>query len=155
MKVKKYDIIQVLEKSEDKIIEMKFANIAYVSITNMTLVSFIKLIKEEYDKDMHIKTFIHVAIEKKICDIEEHFEIMILEYVKNMISINFINKSTTIVKMTIFKINEMLNETSNKKIEMLIDQAPKEKEVEKTPQVITNSEPISHGKRATKLHTMD
>jgi hypothetical protein len=149
MKVKNYDTMQVLEKlrNEDKIIKMKFANIAYVSITSMTLMSSIKLIKEEYDKDMHIKIFVHVATEKKICDIKKHFEIMILEY-------NFTNESTTIVKMTISRINEMLNETSNKKIEMLNnqtskkhemlnDQASKEKEMKKTSQSITNNESIS------------
>jgi hypothetical protein len=41
---------------------------------------------------------------------------------------------------------------------MLIDQAPKEKEVKKTPQLITNSEsasvPIIHGKSDTEPHIM-
>jgi hypothetical protein len=87
MKVKDYDTMQVLEKlrDEDKIIKMKFANTAYVLITSMTLVSSIKLIKEGYDRDMHTKSFVHVATEKKVCDIEKHFEVMTLEY--NPISI--------------------------------------------------------------------
>ncbi len=58
MKMKRYDIMQILEKSEDKIIKMKFANIAYVFIISMTLMSFIKLIKERYDRDMYTKTFV-------------------------------------------------------------------------------------------------
>jgi hypothetical protein len=128
--------MQVLEKSGNKIIKMKFANIAYVLITTMTLVSFIKLIKEEYDRDMHTKTLVHVATEKKICDIEEHFGVMILEY-------NVINESTATVKKTASKINEVL-----------IDQAPKEKEMEKTSQFITNSESIIHEKSDTKSHIM-
>jgi hypothetical protein len=150
--------MQVLEKSENKTIKMKFANTAYVLITSMTLVSFIKLIKEEYDKDMHTKTFVHVATGTKICDIEKYFEVMILEF-------NLINESTATVKKTAK--NEMLNETPNKKIEMLnnqtskkhemlIDQAPtKEKEMKKTPQPITNSESITHEKSDTELHIME
>jgi hypothetical protein len=82
MKMKSYDTMQMLEKTKNRIIKMKFANIAYVLITSMTLVSFTKLIKEGYDRDMHTKTLVHVATEKKICDIEKHFEVMILECVK-------------------------------------------------------------------------
>jgi hypothetical protein len=122
--------MQVLEKLKDgdKIIKMEFVNTAYVLTTSMTLVSSIKLIKERYDRDMHTKTLVHVATGKKVCDIEEHFEVMTLEY-------NLTNESTATVEMTAPKINEMLN-----------NQAPKEKEVKKTPQSIINSEPITHEK---------
>jgi hypothetical protein len=114
---------------------------------------------------MHTKTLVHVATEKKVCDIEEHFGIMILEYVKNMTSINLINESTATVEMTTPKINEMLNKTSNKKIEMLNDQASKEKEMlidqtpknqkreEKMPCSTTISESITHEK-SDKKHLM-
>jgi hypothetical protein len=143
--MKKYETMQMLEKSENKQIRMKFANIAYVLITSMTLVSSIKLIKEGYDRDMHTKTFVHVATETKVCDIEEHFEIMTLEF-------NSTVESTATVKMPTS--NEMLNETSNKKIEMLIDKAPKnQKREKKMPCSITNSEPIIHGK-SDREHTM-
>jgi hypothetical protein len=171
MKIKNYDTMQVLEKSEDKIIKMKFANIAYVFIISMTLVSSIKLIKEGYDRDMHTKTLVHVATGKKVCDIEKHFGVMTLEFksiqpteyvkygatvdprneMKNAASIDP-RSSTATVEMTAPKINEVLNETPNKKIEMLNNQAPKKhevlidqapKEVEKTPQSITNSESVS------------
>jgi hypothetical protein len=138
MKMKDYDTMQVLEKlkDEDKIIKMKFVNTAYVLIISMTLVSFIKLIKEEYDRDMHTKTLVHVATEKKICDIEEHFEVMTLEY-------NLINESTATVKMTTPTINEMLN-----------DQTSKEKEMKKTSQQSV-SVSINHEKSATEPHIMD
>ncbi len=129
MKVKGYDTMQVLGKlrDEDKIIKMKFANIAYVLIISMTLVSFIKLIKEGYDRDMHTKTLVHVATEKKICDIEKHFGVMILEF-------NLIDKITTIVEKTA-------------SIEMLIDQASKDqKRKEKMFCLIINSESIIHEK---------
>jgi hypothetical protein len=150
MKVKRYGTMQVLEKSEDKTIKMKFANTAYVPITSMTLVSSTKLIKEGYDRDMHIKTLVHVAIGTKVCDIEEHFGVMTLEF-------NPTDGSTATVEMT--APNEVLNVAPNKKIEVLNNQTPKEKEMEKTPQPITISESvsvsISHGKGATESHTME
>ncbi len=145
---------------------MEFANTAYVLITSMTLVSSTKLIKEGYDRDMHTKTLVHVATGKKVCDIEEHFGVMTLEYnpiqfiehIENAASIN--PRSTAIVEITASKINEVLNEISNdKKIEVLNDQASKEKEEEKASQSITNSESasvsINHGKSDTKSHTME
>jgi hypothetical protein len=132
MKVEGYDTMQVLGKSGDKIIKMKFANTAYVPTTSMTLVSSTKLIKEGYDRDMHTKTLVHVATGKKVCDIEKHFGVMTLEF-------NPINGSTATVEKT--APNEVLN-----------DQAPKE--MEKTPQSTTNSEPITHGKSDTE-HTME
>jgi hypothetical protein len=63
----------------------------------MTLMSFIKFIEERYDRDMHIKTLVHVVIEKKICDIEKHFEVMTLqfnltEYVKYETTVDFRNE---------------------------------------------------------------
>ncbi len=108
---------------------MKFANTVYVLITSMTLVSSTKLIKEGYDRDMHTKILVHVATEKKVCDIEKHFGVMTLEF-------NPINESTAIVEMTAPKINEVLT-----------DQTPKnQKREEKMPCPITNSEPITHEK---------
>ncbi len=95
----------MLNKLIGKIIEKQFDHIAYVSITSMTLVLSIKLIKEEYNRDIHTKIFVHVATEKKICDIEKHFGIMIIEYIKNKTSNKLTNESTTIVKMTASKIN--------------------------------------------------
>jgi hypothetical protein len=146
MKVEGYDTMQVLGKSGDKIIKMEFANTAYVPTTSMTLVSSIKLIKEGYDRDMHTKILVHVATEKKVCDIEEHFGVMTLEY-------NPTNGSTATVEMT--APNEVLNNQAPKKHEMLNDKTPtKEKEVKKTPQSITISEPITHEKSGTEPHIM-
>jgi hypothetical protein len=72
---------------------------------------------------MHIKTFVHVATEKKICNIEKHFGIMTFES-------NVTKENTTTVKMTTPKINKILNEISNdKKIEMLNNQTSKKHEM--------------------------
>jgi hypothetical protein len=170
MKVEGYGTMQVLGKSGDKTIKMEFANTAYVLIASMTLVSFIKLIKEGYDRDMHTKTLVHVVTGKKVCDIEEHFGVMTLEFnlteyvkyeatvdprneMKNAAPINP-RSSTTTVEMT--APNEVLNnQAPNKNNQVLNNQASKEKEVKKTSQSITNSEPITHGKSDTESHTME
>jgi hypothetical protein len=137
MKMKGYGTMQVLGKLRDgdKIIKIEFVNTAYVLITSMTLVSFTKLIREGYDRDMHTKTLVHVATGKKVCDIEEHFEVMILEY-------NLTKGSTATVEMT--APNKVLNNQAS----------TKEKEVEKTRQSITISESINHGKSGTEPHIM-
>ncbi len=177
MKIEGYGTMQVLGKLRDgdKIIKMEFANTAYVPTTSMTLVSSTKLIKEGYDRDMHTKTFVHVATGKKVCDIEEHFGVMTLEYnpiqpteyvkygatvdprneMENTAPINP-RSSTATVEMTAPKINEVLNNQAPiKKIEVLIDQAPKnQKREEKMPCPTTNSEPITHEKSGTEPHIM-
>jgi hypothetical protein len=84
---------------------------------------------------MHTKTLVHIATGKKVCDIEEHFGVMTLEY-------NPTKGSTATVEMT--APNKVLNNQAS----------TKEKEVEKTPQPITNSEQITHGK-SDREHTME
>ncbi len=147
--MKGYETMLVQSKldNSDKAIKMKFANTAYVLTTSMTLVSSTKLIKQGFDRDMLTKTLVHVATGKKVCDIEEHFGVMTLEF-------NPIDESTaTLENAAPFnprdevlneapkKKIEMLNNQALKKHEMLIDQAPMEKEEEKTSQSITNSDP--------------
>jgi hypothetical protein len=151
--------MMVQDKLGDKIIKMKFDNTAYVSTTNMTLVSSVKLIKQGYDRDMHTKTLVNIAIDQKVCDIEEKFGVMLLEY--NPIPIQFtsdveygapITRNAIVAKSAT---NEVLNEASNdQKNEMLIDQAPKEKEEMENPsRPTTNSEQITHEK-IDREHTM-
>jgi hypothetical protein len=99
---------------------------------------------------MHTRTLVHVATEKKIRDIEKHFEIMTLEF-------NLTDKSTIIVKMTISKINDVLNNQASKKHKMLNNQASKEKEKKKTSQFITNNESVSVSisyEKSDKKHIM-
>jgi hypothetical protein len=49
MLIEDYDTMLVNDKLEDnKIIKMKFAKTAYISFTNMTLVSLNKLKKKDY-----------------------------------------------------------------------------------------------------------
>ncbi len=57
IKMKRFKTMMIQSMLDDKIkiIKIKFANTAYVSTTNMTLVSSVKLIKQGFDRNMHIK----------------------------------------------------------------------------------------------------
>ncbi len=48
IKVKEYETMLIQSKLDNKIIKMKFDNKIYVLTTNMTLVTSVKLIKQEY-----------------------------------------------------------------------------------------------------------
>lgn len=80
--VKEYDIMLMLGKLKDSknAVRMKFDKTSWVSITNVALISSVKLIKQGFNRDMHTKTLTNVATDKKICNIEEHFEIITLKY---------------------------------------------------------------------------
>jgi hypothetical protein len=135
IKIKKYETMIIQNKLDDKIIKMKFANIVYVLIINITLVSSIKLINQEYDKNMHTKILVHVVTDQKICNIKKHFEMMTLKYVKNATSIN--SRSAIVTK-------SVSNEQKNK---MLTESTSKKKEEMKNSfRSITNSEQITHEK---------
>jgi hypothetical protein len=128
----------IQNKLDNKIIKMKFDNTIYVLTTNMTFMSSIKLIKQKYDRDMYTKILVHVAIDKKICDIKKYFEMMILEYVKYETSIS---RNAIVTKSV----------SNDQKNEMLIDQASKKKEkVKNSSRSITNSEQITHEKSDRK-----
>jgi hypothetical protein len=63
-----------------KTIKMKFAKTAYISSTNMTLVSLNKLKKEGYVWDMQEDVLIHQTSDQKVCNIEEHYDLATIEY---------------------------------------------------------------------------
>jgi hypothetical protein len=47
MNVVDYETMMMLEKMNDKTVKLKFANIAWISFTDVILISFTRLIKEE------------------------------------------------------------------------------------------------------------
>jgi hypothetical protein len=57
---------------QNKTIKMEFAKTAYISFTNMTLVSLTQLKKEGYVWDMQEDVLIHQKSGQKVCNIEEH-----------------------------------------------------------------------------------
>ncbi len=74
-----YGTMLVNGKLEDKTIKMEFAKTAYISFTNMTLVSLNKLKKEGYVWDMQEDVLIHQS-DQKVCNIEEHYGLATIEY---------------------------------------------------------------------------
>ncbi len=81
MLIEDYDTMLVNDKLEDnKIIKMKFAKTAYISFTNMTLVSLNKLKKKDYVWDMQEDVLIHKTSDQKVCGIEEHYELATIEF---------------------------------------------------------------------------
>jgi hypothetical protein len=80
MNVVDYETMIVNDKLSNKIVKLKFANTAWISSTDVTLISFTRLIKEEYDRDSHINTFMHMKTNKKVCEINMHCNVLLLKY---------------------------------------------------------------------------
>ncbi len=59
---------------------MTFKKTAYISICFVTLVSASKLEKEGFDRDHRTKTLINIKTDEQICEIQERFEMHLLEY---------------------------------------------------------------------------
>jgi hypothetical protein len=69
MKIEEYEIMQVCERLKDKSVEMTIKKTTYISICIVTLVSQHFLEKEEFDRDSHTKTLIHLKTGKQVCKI--------------------------------------------------------------------------------------
>ncbi len=85
MLAESYETMWVNDKLDDKlednkVIRMNFAKTTWVFTTNMTLVSVNKLKKESYIWDMNQNVLIQQKDDKKICNIEEHYELLIIEF---------------------------------------------------------------------------
>ncbi len=86
MQIEEYETMLIWEQLKDKKIEMTFKKTTYILICFVILVFQSKLEKEEFDSDSFIKTLIHLKTNKQICEIQERFEVQLLEY--NLISRN-------------------------------------------------------------------
>jgi hypothetical protein len=86
MQIKRYEIMLVWKQLKDKKIEMTFKKTAYISICFVTLMSAFKLEKKKFDRDHRINTLINIKTNKQICEIQERFEMHLLEY--NLVSRN-------------------------------------------------------------------
>jgi hypothetical protein len=75
-----YGTMRVNGKLEDKTIKMDFEKTAWVPTTNMTLVSVNKLKKQGFVWDMNEDVLIQKTKGKKVCDIEEHYGLLIIEF---------------------------------------------------------------------------
>jgi hypothetical protein len=86
MQIEGYETMRVWEQLKGKKIEMTFKKTTYISICSVTLVFQNKLEKEKFDRDSHTKILIHLKTGTQICEIQERFEMQLLEY--NLISRN-------------------------------------------------------------------
>ncbi len=85
-----YETMRINDKLNDKLennktIRMNFAKTTWMSTINMTLVSVNKLKKENYIWDMNQNVLIQQKDDKRICNIEKHYELLIIEF--NLVSI--------------------------------------------------------------------
>jgi hypothetical protein len=80
MLIEGYETMLINDKLEDKTINMKFAKTAYISSTNMTLVSLNKLKKKDYVWNMKEDVLIHQKSDQKVCNIEEHYDLATIEF---------------------------------------------------------------------------
>jgi hypothetical protein len=80
MNVVDYETMIVNDKLSNKIVKLKFANTIWISSTDVILISSTRLIKEEYDRDSHINTLMHIKTSKKVCEISMHCNVLLLKF---------------------------------------------------------------------------
>ncbi len=84
-----YETIIVNDKLSNKIVKLKFANTIWISSTDVILISFTRLIKKKYDRDLHINILMHMKSDTKICEISMHCNVLLLKF-------NFIKHANSI-----------------------------------------------------------
>ncbi len=96
MNVAGYGTMIVKGKLGNKIVKLEFANTAWISSTDVTLISSTRLIKEGYDRDPHTNTLMHMKTGTKVCEISMHCNVLLLEFnpIKHANSVQ-LRKSTT------------------------------------------------------------
>ncbi len=100
MNVVDYETMIVNDKLSNKIVKLKFANTIWISSIDVILISFTRLIKEEYDRDSHINTLMHMKTSTKVCEISMHCNVLLLEFnlIKHANSIQ--SRKFTVTKAT-------------------------------------------------------
>jgi hypothetical protein len=79
MLIEKYDTMLINAKMNEKNRRLLFDNTAYISFIDVTLVFSIKLIKQRFDRCSRTNTLMKMNSEKKICDIQMRYNLLILE----------------------------------------------------------------------------
>jgi hypothetical protein len=80
MNVVDYETIIVHDKLDNKTIKLKFVNTAWVSSTDVILISSTRLIKEDYDRDSHISILMHMKSDTKVCEISMQCNVLLLKF---------------------------------------------------------------------------
>jgi hypothetical protein len=79
MLIEGYGTMLINAKLNEKNRRLLFDNTAYISFTDVTLVSSTKLIKQRFDRCPRTNILMKMNSEKKICDILMRYNLLILE----------------------------------------------------------------------------
>ncbi len=80
IKVENSETMMINDHLNIKSVKMTFKQTAYISSTDVTLISQSKLMKVNYDRDMYSKKLIQKSFRKQVCDIQKHYEMFLLQY---------------------------------------------------------------------------
>jgi hypothetical protein len=104
MLIERYDTMLVNAKLNERNRRLLFEDTAYISFIDVTLVFSTKLIKQRFDRCSRTNTLMKMTSEKKICDIQMRYNLLILESAEenSEITANFVQSRTT-AKATFWK----------------------------------------------------
>ncbi len=100
MLIEKYDTMLMNAKLNDQNRRLLFENTAYISFIDVILVFSTKLIKQRFDRCPRTNTLMKMNSEKKICDIQMRYNLLILEDEENSEMIANVVQSRTAAKAT-------------------------------------------------------
>ncbi len=80
MNVVDYETMIINDKLSNKIVKLKFANMTWISFTDVTLISSTRLIKKNYDRDSHTNILMHMKSDTKICEISMYCNVLLLKF---------------------------------------------------------------------------
>jgi hypothetical protein len=100
MNVVDYETMIVNDKLNNKIVKFKFANTIWISSIDVTFISFTRLIKKEYDRDLHINILMHMKTSTKVCEISMQCNVLLLKF--NLINQENLNKHVNSIQFRKF-----------------------------------------------------
>jgi hypothetical protein len=97
MLIERYDTMLINAKLNEKNRRLLFDNTAYISFIDVILVFSTKLIKQRFDRCSRTNILMKMISEKKICDIQMRYNLLILESAEENtgMTTNFVQSRTT------------------------------------------------------------
>ncbi len=80
MQIRRYETMLIRIKLRDKDVKLAFQKTTFISSAIVTLMSQSKLENEKFDRDYRTKILINTKNDKQICEIQNRFEVQLLEY---------------------------------------------------------------------------
>jgi hypothetical protein len=81
MQIKKYEIMLIRIRLKSKDVKLTFQKTTFIFNAIVTLVSQSKLEMKKFDRDYRTKILINAKNDKQICEIQDRFEVQLLEYI--------------------------------------------------------------------------